>query len=141
LDAAVTVGAVPERFAHLVADDGTLDLAGYSTIARGAGSLAPLEMTKWFDTNYHYLVPEIGPATAFRLASDRLVAEVAESVASGVVPRPVVVGPVTFLALSKAADGAPDGYEPLDRLDDLLPVYVALLERLAAAGAQWVQLD
>ncbi|MBD9699319.1 5-methyltetrahydropteroyltriglutamate--homocysteine S-methyltransferase [Flavimobilis sp. GY10621] len=141
LDAAVTVGAVPERFAHLVASDGTLDLAGYSTVARGAGALAPLEMTKWFDTNYHYLVPEIGPATAFRLASDRLVAEVAESVASGVVPRPVVVGPVTFLALSKAADGAPDGYEPLDRLDDLLPVYVALLERLAAAGAQWVQLD
>ncbi|MGP7959367.1 5-methyltetrahydropteroyltriglutamate--homocysteine S-methyltransferase [Sanguibacter sp. A247] len=141
LDAAVTFDALPERFAHLRAADGTLDLAGYSTLARGAGALAPLEMTKWFDTNYHYLVPEIGPATAFRLASDRLVAEVAEGIAEGVVTRPVIVGPVTFLALAKAADDAPEGYEPLDRLDDLLPAYGELLGRLAAAGAQWVQLD
>lgn len=79
LDAAVTVGAIPARFADLVADDGSLDLAGYFTIARGEGDKAPLEMTKWFDSNYHYLVPEIGPDTVFRLASDRLVREVAEA--------------------------------------------------------------
>ncbi|MCU1416475.1 MAG: 5-methyltetrahydropteroyltriglutamate--homocysteine S-methyltransferase [Schumannella sp.] len=141
LDAAVTVGAIPERFADLISDDGTLDLAGYFTIARGEGDKAPLEMTKWFDSNYHYLVPEIGPSTQFRLASDRLVREVAEAKAAGYVTRPVVVGPVTLLLLSKAADGAPAGFAPLSTLEQLLPVYSDLLDRLAAAGAEWVQLD
>src|SRR5215213_8277021 len=84
-------------------------------------------MTKWFDTNYHYLVPEIGPATAFRFADDRAVRELAEGLAEGVLTRPVLVGPVTFLLL--------------DRLDDLVPVYAELLRALAAAGATWVQLD
>lgn len=141
LDAAVTVGAVPSRFAALVGADGTLDLAGYFTIARGEGENAPLEMTKWFDTNYHYLVPEIGPETAFRLASDRLVREVEEARSAGFTTRPVVVGPVTFLLLAKASEEAPADFSPLSRLEDLLPVYRQLLARLAAAGAEWVQLD
>ncbi|MEO7722532.1 MAG: 5-methyltetrahydropteroyltriglutamate--homocysteine S-methyltransferase [Pseudolysinimonas sp.] len=141
LDAAVTVGAVPTRFAELVGADGSLDLAGVFTLARGEGDRAPLEMTKWFDSNYHYLVPEIGPDTAFHLASDRLVREVAEARAAGFVTRPVIVGPVTLLALSKPAEGAPAGFSPLSKLDELLPVYVELLAKLAAAGAQWVQLD
>ena len=142
LDAAVVVGAVPARFAHL-ADPATgrLDLAGYSTVARGAGDDLPAEMTKWFDTNYHYLVPEIGPDTVFRLADDRPVREFVEGLAEGVLTRPVLVGPVTFLLLAKATDGAPDGFAPIDRLADLLPVYVELLTVLAAAGATWVQLD
>jgi 5-methyltetrahydropteroyltriglutamate--homocysteine methyltransferase len=141
LDAAVTVGAIPERFADLVDEDGTLDLAGYFTIARGEGDKAPLEMTKWFDSNYHYLVPEIGPGTAFHLASDRLVREVAEAKAAGYTTRPVIVGPVTLLLLSKPADGVAAGFSPLSKLEELLPVYVELLARLAAAGAEWVQLD
>ena len=141
LDAAVTVGAVPTRFSSLVAADGTVDLAGYFTIARGEGNNTPAEMTKWFDTNYHYLVPEIGPETDFHLASDRLVREVAEATVSGFRTRPVIVGPVTFLLLSKPSEGAPEGYQPLDRLDDLLPVYAELLAALAAVGAEWVQLD
>ncbi|PPL19275.1 5-methyltetrahydropteroyltriglutamate--homocysteine S-methyltransferase [Microterricola pindariensis] len=141
LDTAVTVGAVPSRFAQLVADDGSLDLAGYFTLARGAGDNLPLEMTKWFDSNYHYLVPEIGPETEFRLASDRLVREFEEAKAGGYLTRPVIVGPVTFLLLAKASDGAPAGFEPLSRLDELLPVYTELLARLHAAGAEWVQLD
>ncbi|GIG28510.1 5-methyltetrahydropteroyltriglutamate--homocysteine S-methyltransferase [Cellulomonas marina] len=141
LDAAVVTGAVPERFADLVDADGGLDLAGYSTVARGRGDDLPLEMTKWFDSNYHYLVPEIGPGTTFRLASDRPVREFAEALADGVLTRPVLVGPVTFLALSKPAAGSPEGFVPLDRLEDLLPVYAELLRRLAAAGATWVQLD
>ncbi len=142
LDAAVVVGAVPARFAHL-ADPATgrLDLAGYSTVARGAGDDLPAEMTKWFDTNYHYLVPEIGPDTVFRLADDRPVREFVEGLAEGVLTRPVLVGPVTFLLLAKAADGSPDGFAPIDRLADLLPVYAELLIALAAAGATWVQLD
>lgn len=141
LDAAVTVGAIPERFADLVSDDGTLDLAGYFTIARGEGDKAPLEMTKWFDSNYHYLVPEIGPSTEFHLASDRLVNEVSEAKAAGYTTRPVIVGPVTLLLLSKPAEGVAAGFQPLSKLDQLLPVYIELLAKLAAAGAEWVQLD
>ncbi|WP_149085764.1 MULTISPECIES: 5-methyltetrahydropteroyltriglutamate--homocysteine S-methyltransferase [Microbacterium] len=141
LDAAVTVGAIPARFDDLRDADGTIGLPALFTVARGEGDRAPLEMTKWFDSNYHYLVPEIGPETAFSLASDRLVREVAEAVADGFVTRPVVVGPVTLLALAKASDDAPEGFEPLSRLDDVLPVYADLLARLRAAGAEWVQLD
>jgi len=141
LDAAVTFGAIPSRFAALADAEGRVDLAGYFTIARGEGENAPLEMTKWFDSNYHYLVPEIGPETVFRLASDRLVREVEEARADGYRTRPVVVGPVTFLLLAKASAEAPEGFAPLSRLEQLLPVYRELLERLAAAGAEWVQLD
>jgi 5-methyltetrahydropteroyltriglutamate--homocysteine methyltransferase len=141
LDTAVAVGAVPTRFASLVGADGSLDLAGYFTVARGEGDNVPAEMTKWFDSNYHYLVPEIGPETSFSLASDRRVREVAEATASGYRTRPVLVGPVTFLLLSKPSEGAPEGYSPLDRLDDLLPVYAELLAALFAAGAEWVQLE
>jgi 5-methyltetrahydropteroyltriglutamate--homocysteine methyltransferase len=141
LDVAAAVGALPERFAHLRAADGTVGLGAYFTAARGAGELAPLELTKWFDTNYHYLVPEIGPETIFALSTDRFSRQVAEARADGFVTRPVVVGPVTLLALAKATDAAPEGFRPLDRLADVLPVYVELLASLRAAGAEWVQLD
>ncbi|NLP83638.1 5-methyltetrahydropteroyltriglutamate--homocysteine S-methyltransferase [Microbacterium sp. CFH 90308] len=141
LDAAVTVGALPERFAGLRAADGTIGLEAYFAAARGTGAHAPLEMTKWFDTNYHYLVPEIGPETRFDLASDRLVRQVAEARADGYTVRPVVVGPVTLLALAKPTDAAGEGFDPLSRLDDVLPVYAELLASLRAAGAEWVQLD
>ena len=141
LDAAVAVGAIPTRFERLIGPDGTIDLGGYFTIARGEGADTPAEMTKWFDSNYHYLVPEIGPETKLHLASDRLVREVAEATASGFRTRPVIVGPVTLLLLSKPSAGAPEGYQPLDRLDDLLPVYAELLAALTAVGSEWVQLD
>jgi len=123
LDAAVTVGAIPSRFADLRAADGAVDLAGYSTIARGAGDNLPLEMTKWFDSNYHYLVPEIGPETVFALSSRRWVDEFVEAKAAGFLTRPVITGPVTFLLLAKPSDEAPRKFEPLSRLLDLLPVY------------------
>jgi 5-methyltetrahydropteroyltriglutamate--homocysteine methyltransferase len=141
LDTAVAVGAIPTRFSSLVGPDGSVDLAGYFTIARGEGDNVPAEMTKWFDTNYHYLVPEIGPETVFSLASDRRVREVAAATASGYRTRPVLVGPITFLLLSKPSEAAPEGYSPLARLDDLLPVYAELLAALFAAGAEWVQLE
>ena len=141
LDAAVTVGAIPARFEDLRSEDGTIGLPAYFTVARGEGERAPLEMTKWFDSNYHYLVPEIGPETVFSLSSDRVVREFAEGAAAGFTTRPVIVGPVTLLALAKASDDAPEGFDPLSRLDDLLPVYVELLARLKDAGAEWVQLD
>ena len=141
LDAVALVGALPERFADLPDEAGRLDLAGYSTLARGRGDDLPLEMTKWFDTNYHYLVPEIGPGTAFRFADDRVVRELTEARVDGVLTRPVLVGPVTFLALAKPAAGSPDDFAPIDRLDDVLAVYAQVLSALAAAGATWVQLD
>ena len=141
LDAVALVGAVPERFADLQDAAGRLTLAGYSTVARGRGGDLPLEMTKWFDTNYHYLVPEIGPGTAFRYADDRPVRELREGLADGVLTRPVLVGPVTFLALAKPTADAPEGFAPIDRLDDLLGVYLEVLADLRAAGATWVQLD
>ncbi|THG31199.1 5-methyltetrahydropteroyltriglutamate--homocysteine S-methyltransferase [Glaciibacter flavus] len=141
LDAAVAVGAIPDRFSDLVDADGELDLAGYFTIARGEGDRAPLEMTKWFDSNYHYLVPEIAPDTVFQPSADRLVRAVEEAADAGFTTRPVLVGPVTLLLLSKPSSSAPAGFRPIDRLADLLPVYVELLRRLHAAGAEWVQLD
>lgn len=146
LDAAVLVGAVPERYEAVSSDDEIdgFDAARYYAMARGNADVAPLEMTKWFDTNYHYLVPEIGPGTTFRLHPDKVLAELAEAAEHGVEGRPVLVGPYTFLALAKApadADGGSDGSHPLDRLDDLVEVYVELLGRLADAGASWVQLD
>jgi 5-methyltetrahydropteroyltriglutamate--homocysteine methyltransferase len=140
LDTAVLLGAIPARYAAI-----TDPLERYFAMARGDGDLAPLEMTKWFDTNYHYLVPEIAADTAFELDAMKPLGELAAAAAVlgplGVTARPVVLGPVTFLRLSKAGDGAPAGFEPLDRLDDLLPVYVQLLTVLAQAGAGWVQLD
>ncbi|MGB4137220.1 MAG: 5-methyltetrahydropteroyltriglutamate--homocysteine S-methyltransferase, partial [Microbacterium sp.] len=141
LDAAVAVGAIPARFEDLRDEDGAIGLPAYFTIARGEGERAPLEMTKWFDSNYHYLVPEIGPETVFSLSSDRLVRQVAEAVDAGFRTRPVIVGPVTLLALAKASDDAPEGFDPLSRLDDVLPVYAELLAGVKAAGAEWVQLD
>ncbi|MFF2273057.1 5-methyltetrahydropteroyltriglutamate--homocysteine S-methyltransferase [Agromyces sp. NPDC058136] len=141
LDAAVAVGAVPTRFARFLGEGGTVDLGAYFTIARGVGDDAPLEMTKWFDSNYHYLVPEIGPDTDFSLHAERILGEFAEAKAQGFVTRPVIVGPVTFLLLAKAADDAPEGFRPISRLAELVPVYAELLAELARAGAEWVQLD
>ena len=138
LDTSVMVGAVPERHRAAVAAD---PLDGYFAMARGTQDVAPLEMTKWFDTNYHYLVPELGPGTVFTADSAKQVAELREALALGVDGRPVLVGPVTYLLLAKPAPGVAAGFEPLTLLDRLLPVYAEVLADLRAAGAAWVQLD
>ncbi|MFI5722054.1 5-methyltetrahydropteroyltriglutamate--homocysteine S-methyltransferase [Streptomyces cyaneofuscatus] len=138
LDTSVMVGAVPERHREAVRTDA---LDGYFAMARGTQDVAPLEMTKWFDTNYHYLVPELGPDTVFTADSAKQVAELKEALALGHTPRPVLVGPVTYLLLAKAAPGVAADFEPLTLLDRLLPVYAEVLADLRAAGAEWVQLD
>ncbi|MFE0253997.1 5-methyltetrahydropteroyltriglutamate--homocysteine S-methyltransferase [Streptomyces sp. NPDC059010] len=138
LDTTVMVGAVPDRHRDAVAAD---PLDGYFAMARGTSDVAPLEMTKWFDTNYHYLVPELGPETVFVADSAKQVAEFEEAVALGLTARPVLVGPVTYLLLAKPAPGVAADFEPLTLLDRLLPVYAEILADLRAAGAQWVQLD
>ncbi|NUK77361.1 5-methyltetrahydropteroyltriglutamate--homocysteine S-methyltransferase [Streptomyces lunaelactis] len=138
LDTSVMVGAVPDR--HRAAFEAD-NLDGYFAMARGTQDLAPLEMTKWFDTNYHYLVPELGPDTVFTADSAKQVAELREALALGHTGRPVLVGPITYLLLAKPAPGVSAGFEPLTLLDRLLPVYAEVLSDLRAAGAQWVQLD
>ncbi|MFJ4713544.1 5-methyltetrahydropteroyltriglutamate--homocysteine S-methyltransferase [Streptomyces sp. NPDC088785] len=138
LDTTVMVGAIPERHRAAVEADA---LDGYFAMARGTQDVAPLEMTKWFDTNYHYLVPELGPDTVFGADSARQVAEFREASAEGRAARPVLVGPVTYLLLAKPAPGVAAGFDPLTLLDRLLPVYAEVLADLRAAGADWVQLD
>ncbi|MFH8747949.1 5-methyltetrahydropteroyltriglutamate--homocysteine S-methyltransferase [Streptomyces rimosus] len=138
LDTSVMVGAVPDRHRAAVEADA---LDGYFAMARGTQDVAPLEMTKWFDTNYHYLVPELGPDTVFAANSAKQVGELKEALALGHTPRPVLVGPVTYLLLAKPAPGVAADFDPLTLLDRLLPVYAEVLGDLRAAGAEWVQLD
>ncbi|MFJ2645776.1 5-methyltetrahydropteroyltriglutamate--homocysteine S-methyltransferase [Streptomyces sp. NPDC087420] len=138
LDTSVMVGAIPARHRAAVAADA---LDGYFAMARGTQEVAPLEMTKWFDTNYHYLVPELGPETVFTADSTKPVAELGEALALGLTARPVLVGPVTYLLLAKPAPGVAPDFEPLTLLDRLLPVYAEVLADLRAAGAEWAQLD
>jgi 5-methyltetrahydropteroyltriglutamate--homocysteine methyltransferase len=138
LDTSVMVGAVPARHLAAVGADA---LDGYFAMARGTRDAAPLEMTKWFDTNYHYLVPELGPDTVFTADSSKQVAELVEALALGHTARPVLVGPLTYLLLAKPGPGVAADFEPLTLLDRLLPVYAEVLADLRAAGAEWVQLD
>ncbi|HHW4680668.1 MAG TPA: 5-methyltetrahydropteroyltriglutamate--homocysteine S-methyltransferase, partial [Xylella taiwanensis] len=138
LDTAFLVDAIPQRYRALADVD---PLAGYFAMARGRQAdgidLHALEMTKWFDTNYHYLVPELHRDQHFALRGDKPVAEFKEALALGIRTRPVLLGPVSFLLLSKTVDGS----NRLDLLERLLPVYTQLLSQLQAAGAEWVQLD
>ncbi|MCV7030459.1 5-methyltetrahydropteroyltriglutamate--homocysteine S-methyltransferase [Mycobacterium sherrisii] len=136
LDTAVMLGALPARAAQ-VSDD----LDRYFAAARGNQDVAPLEMTKWFDTNYHYIVPEIEPATKFALHPDKVLSELKEAQGLGIPARPVVIGPITFLLLSKAVNSVHGGGAPIERLQELVGTYSELLSLLADNGAQWVQID
>ena len=144
LDMSFTLGHLPERVQGFHGDA----LDNYFRVARGrsaqadahqgcCGGVAAGEMTKWFDTNYHYIVPEFTAATQFRLDATRLLAQLAEARAQGVPAKPVLIGPVTYLAIGKARDGS----SRLALLERLLPVYAELLDTLAAQGVQWVQID
>ncbi|MGO2139001.1 MAG: 5-methyltetrahydropteroyltriglutamate--homocysteine S-methyltransferase [Leucobacter sp.] len=137
LDATLALGAIPARFGEQTGSD----LATYFTLARGDSEHQPLEMTKWFDTNYHYSVPEIDERTPFAARPGSLVAQYREAREQGIETRPVLVGPVTYLLLAKASDDAGEGFDPISRLDEVTAVYAEILQALAAAGASWVQLD
>ena len=131
------VGAIPERFTRL---DGLSQLDVFFAMARGyqgsQGDVHACDLTKWFDTNYHYVVPELARDQEFALDSTKPRAEFAEALALGIKTAPVLIGPVTYLLLSKSVDGS----NPLDLLDRLLPVYEQLLTQLADDGAEQVQL-
>ncbi|MFT3714677.1 MAG: 5-methyltetrahydropteroyltriglutamate--homocysteine S-methyltransferase [Gordonia sp. (in: high G+C Gram-positive bacteria)] len=148
LDTAAMLGALPPRVAGI-----SDPLDRYFAAARGGDGVTPLEMTKWFDCNYHYLVPEIAPDTTFSLNTDKILGELAEATEQGVPARPVVIGPITFLGLSKGVpadlaavdltDPLKEGQapDPLTRIDELLPLYTELLGTLADQGVEWVQID
>jgi 5-methyltetrahydropteroyltriglutamate--homocysteine methyltransferase len=139
LDMSFTLGNLPRRVQGYQGDA----LDNYFRVARGrsaAGTgdgVAAGEMTKWFDTNYHYIVPEFEADTHFTLDASRLLAQLAEARTQNVAAKPVIVGPVTYLAIGKAKDGS----DKLSLLPRLLPVYADLLAALAKAGAEWVQID
>ncbi len=139
LDASFLVGNVPARAR---AGEGE-PLDAYFRVARGRaagdtdGGVAAGEMTKWFDTNYHYIVPELSTETSFRLDASRLLAQLGEARQAGVAAKPVIIGPVTYLWLGKAKDGS----DRLSLLPKLLPVYRELLATLAREGIDWVQMD
>lgn len=138
LDTSVMLGAVPERFGPLTQPVG---LDTYFRMARGRAAdgqaYRACEMTKWFDTNYHYLVPEVEPNQQFALSSAKLFDETRELQALGYNPKPVLLGPLTWLWLAKSATD----FNKLDLLDRLLPVYAEILQRLAGQGVEWVQID
>lgn len=149
LDMSFTLGNLPERVQGFEGD--TLD--NYFRVARGRSAIttesrstghtrccagvAAGEMTKWFDTNYHYIVPEFSSTTEFKLDPARLLEQLAEARAQGIAAKPVLIGPVTYLALGKAKDGT----SKLELLQRLLPVYAQLLDALATQGVEWVQMD
>ena len=140
LDMSFTLGHLPARVAGLQGSE----LDNYFRVARGRSAndtgcacVHAGEMTKWFDTNYHYIVPEVTADTTFTLNTERLLSQLAEAKHSGVNAKPVIIGPVTYLWLSKEKDAS----NRLDLLPKLLPLYGELLEKLADAGAQWVQID
>ncbi len=150
LDTAAMVGAVPKRFGW---KGESVDLPTFFAMARGRtagkheegcechpnGGAQAMEMTKWLDTNYHYIVPEFHAGQSFKLSTTKAVDEFNEALALGIKTKPVLVGPVSFLKLGKAAEGAE--FDHMTLLPELLKVYVEVLNQLAKAGAEWVQLD
>ncbi|HSI46510.1 MAG TPA: 5-methyltetrahydropteroyltriglutamate--homocysteine S-methyltransferase [Methylophilus sp.] len=145
LDMSFTLGDLPTRVQHFHGDQ----LDNYFRVARGrsaesveehaqcCGGVAAGEMTKWFDTNYHYIVPEFTGQTTFKLDATRLLEQLAEANAQNVKAKPVIIGPVTYLAIGKSKDDS----DRLALLPQLLQVYTELLETLAAQGVEWVQID
>ncbi len=135
LNMTALLGAAPARFGF---DASTLNLAQYFTLARGDKDNFAMEMTKWFDTNYHYLVPEFLNTTEFKLGSEWLFEEVAEAQALGINAKPVLIGPLTYLFLGKEKHA---GLRRLQLLPRLIPVYREILARLKELGVEWVQID
>ena len=140
LDLSFTLGNLPQRVRNLQGEA----LDNYFRVARGrsasdsdCGCIHAGEMTKWFDTNYHYIVPEFAADTTFKLDSSRLLTQLEQARQLKVNAKPVLIGPVTYLWLGKAKDDS----DKLALLNSLLPVYAQLLQELAAQGVEWVQID
>jgi 5-methyltetrahydropteroyltriglutamate--homocysteine methyltransferase len=138
LDTTAMLGAVPPRYNWT---GGEIGLDTYFSMGRGNASVPAMEMTKWFDTNYHFIVPELGPEVKFSYASHKAVNEYKEAKALGIDTVPVLVGPVSYLLLSKPAKGVEKTFDLLSLLDKILPIYKEVVGELKAAGASWIQFD
>ena len=138
LDLACLLGVVPERYKALF--NGQISLELYYSMARGntKANLTALEMTKWFDTNYHYLVPEFSANQEFKLSWDKPFAEFTEAKNLGIITKPVLLGPVSFLSLGKEKT---ENFNRFDLLEDLVKVYAEVLVKLSELGAEWIQID
>lgn len=140
LDLTLTVGAIPKRYHEVAKSNSSLDL--YFAMARGSQKdgqdVVAMEMTKWFDTNYHYIVPEFTKDQKFELFSEKMISEFKEANDLGIKTKPVLIGPVSYLLLGKEKE---EGFERIDLLDNLLPVYFEILEKLQAENAEYIQLD
>ncbi len=138
LDAICLLGAIPKRYKW---DGNEVTLKTYFAMARGSQTseldVPALEMTKWFDTNYHYLVPELSKNQEFKLSSNKPFSEYEEAKQAGFDTKPVILGPLTFLSLSKGIDGS----NTIDLLDKILPVYKEIIKKFSELGAQWIQID
>lgn len=143
LDLSLTVGAIPARYNSLLNKlDNNYSLDLYFAIARGFQEdgidVTASEMTKWFDTNYHYIVPEFTKDQTFKLSSEKFLNEYKEAKALGIETKPVIIGPITYLLIGKEKEA---GFDRIDLIDRLLPVYEEILGKLADEGAQYIQID
>lgn len=142
LDMSLTVGAIPERYHELMLDKSNNELDLYFAMARGYQKngldITAMEMTKWFDTNYHYIVPEFNKNQQFELSSNKIINDFAGAGQLGITTKPVILGLVSYLLLGKEKE---EGFDKLDLVEKLLPVYVRILSELKAQGVEWVQFD
>lgn len=142
LDMSLTLGAIPDRFVNLIPGQNGPQFDLYFAMARGYQKdgldIPAMEMTKWFDTNYHYIVPEFTKNQTFYLSSTKVIDDFAEAKDLGIVTKPVLIGPVTYLLLGKEKD---KGFDRIDLIESLLPVYLRILKKLVEQGVEWVQLD
>lgn len=142
LDMTLSVGAIPERYQEVAARKSASELDLYFAMARGYQKddldITAMEMTKWFDTNYHYIVPEFQKNQQFRLFSQKIITEFISAKQAGVNAKPVIIGPLTYLLLGKEKE---EGFDKLDLIHHLLPVYIEIVKELENHGAQWIQFD
>lgn len=143
LDLSLTVGAIPARYSSLLSKiDNNYSLDLYFAMARGFQQdeidVTASEMTKWFDTNYHYMVPEFTKNQTFKLTSEKFLNEYNEAKAAGIETKPVIIGPITYLLIGKEKEA---GFERIDLIENLLPVYEQILSKLAEVGAKYIQID
>lgn len=142
LDHSLTFGAIPKRYNEVILKKGNTELDLYFAMARGYQKdgldVVAMEMTKWFDTNYHYIVPEFHKDQPFKLFSTKIIDEFYEAKQLGITTKPVLIGPITYLLLGKEKES---GFEKIDLIKNLLPVYLEILTRLDALGVEYVQFD
>lgn len=140
LDLSLTLGAIPERYQGLAQTNSVIDL--YFAMARGSQKegqdVVAMEMTKWFDTNYHYIVPEFTKNQKFELFSEKIINEFKEAKAFGFKTKPVIIGPVSYLLLGKEKE---EGFHRIDLINKLLPVYFEILQKLEAEDVEYIQFD